>query len=277
MKTILLMTDFSDNARNAIKYGIQVFGNDVNYILLNTYFFMRKSGHFKDITPMLLKESQEGLAKELKFIQNEFADLQNLDIKTLSENGEHSKVIDALNKKIGIDLVVMGTKGATGLKKAVFGSVASSIIHNTPTPVLAIPSEAIFRPMKTIAYATNLEKNKNPNITAPVKYLAKKFDAEIRFLHIVSDNHLTKELKEELTSKFKHNFNMDNIKTSLELIVAPEALEGIRSFCKENEVDILTVVPRHKSFFDRWFHKSVTQDLAFNIQKPLLALDNSVR
>lgn len=277
MKNILLMTDFSENARQAIFYGIKLFGSEVEYILLNTYFFRRKSGHFKDISPMLFQESKDGLANELEQIKNEFPDYPNLKIKTISVNGENSKTVASIDKTEGIDLIIMGTKGASGFKKVVFGSVASSMIQNTPTPVLAVPSDIIYKPIKNIVYATNLEKNKNPNLTKPVKFLAKKYNAEINFLHVTSDKELTDELKTELKTKFHSNFSMEDYNTSLQMIEAPKALEGIKTFCENNHVDILTVVPRHKSFFDRLFHKSVTQELAFNIQKPLLALDNSIK
>ena len=64
MKTILLMTDFSDNAKNAIRYAIEMFEDKVDYVLLNTYAVRENSGSFMSIIDRVKEISEEELKKE---------------------------------------------------------------------------------------------------------------------------------------------------------------------------------------------------------------------
>ena len=134
MKRILLLTDFSENAKNAIRYGINLFGNSTEYILMHAYTVRKATGSFGNIGQILRQDAENNLKTELDFIKNEFPD-PSLNILTLCREGDPVGLINSMNNKQGIELIVMGTKGASGLSKALLGSVASSVIQDTNYPV----------------------------------------------------------------------------------------------------------------------------------------------
>lgn len=274
MKTILLMTDFSENAKNAITYGLTLFGNDVNYLLVNAFFFRRKSGHFKDISNMIRQDSKDGLEKELEFIKTKFPN-SNFDITPIAENGEPAFAISTVRKRIPVDLVIMGTKGASGLSKMLFGSVTADVIQKTKSPIMAIPENVVFRGMKKIVFASDLANNPIDNITNPIQHLAKKYGSEVHLLHIVKDEEITTDLQKKTEDSFNNNYNLEHLDTTLKIIKSDNIGEEIKKFCRETEANLLTVIAHHNKFFDRLFHKSVSQELAFEIKVPFLTLDDS--
>ena len=91
MKTILLLTDFSNNARNAIKYAIQAFGEDVDYILLNSYIISQPSITVVKEVDIILEKSQKGLINELDLIKSEFPESLGIKITTLCKYGSPSE------------------------------------------------------------------------------------------------------------------------------------------------------------------------------------------
>src|SRR4029078_9611095 len=85
------------------------------------------------------------------------------------------------------DLVVMGTKGAAGLKGALVGTFTADVIESIDCPLLAVPHQARFTGIKKIVYATNYAFNDFENIEKVVEF-AKYFNAEVILLHITNRN-----------------------------------------------------------------------------------------
>ena len=147
MKKILLPTDFSDNAENAIKYAVQLYKDEkCNFILLNTYTpIIYQVEHLQASAPQLqvleiVKETSKRKLNELiQTIKTEFNN-PNHTFTQISAFNTLTAEIDALFEGNIMDLIVMGTKGASGLKEVLFGSHTIHVLKNTKCPVIAIPS-----------------------------------------------------------------------------------------------------------------------------------------
>ena len=103
MKKIVLLTDFSANAKNAIKYGVSLFGNSVEYILIHTYTVRKATGSFANIGDLLRQDALKELENELNFVKNEFANISDLNITALCKEGEPVDIINELNTNPKID------------------------------------------------------------------------------------------------------------------------------------------------------------------------------
>ena len=100
-------------------------------------------------------ERKMGLT-ELKF--SEKIKHKELSIKTFVERGDIPALFKIIAKKQGVNLIVMGSKGASGLNKVIFGSVAATALEMAKVPVLVIPPELSFRPIKQIVIAIDGKK-----------------------------------------------------------------------------------------------------------------------
>jgi nucleotide-binding universal stress UspA family protein len=274
MKTILLMTDFSDNAKNAIRYAIGMFGEDSKYILLNTFIVRENSGSFMSIADRVVDISKEGLKKELDYIYSIFPQYSNLKIKDTYAKGGAIDGITALKEKQSIDLIVMGTKGASGLKKFLIGSVTASVVKGTGIPVLIIPEKAVYKPLEKVVFAADSPNIEDADILNPLTLIIQKFNAELCLLNVIKEEEITEETPfQKIKSLLSPN--LQDVKISSATIKGEEVSEAIEAYCEENSVDLLTIVAHHNRFFDRLFHKSVSQELVFHAKLPILALDDS--
>ncbi|MFN7012968.1 MAG: universal stress protein, partial [Bacteroidia bacterium] len=125
MKKILFPTDFSDNAAKAMQYAL-LLAKELNadLILLNTYKIPAggntsiKSTHLAEI---LKADAEEGLQKVLKEIRSN-KEFDAVSIETVSKQGDLVQLVNEMSEEFMFDLVVMGTKGATGAKEVLVGS-----------------------------------------------------------------------------------------------------------------------------------------------------------
>ncbi|NNF81705.1 MAG: universal stress protein, partial [Flavobacteriaceae bacterium] len=147
-KRILLPTDFSENAWNAIDYAVNLFKDeDCIFYLLNTY-----TPVIYHVEYVLVNPAQFGMGDPIR--ENSERCLHSIRDRILKENKNprHKiecisafntlipEILEVVNQK-SIDLVVMGTKGATGTKEVLFGSNTVHVFKGVNCPVMAIPDD----------------------------------------------------------------------------------------------------------------------------------------
>lgn len=273
MKRILLPTDFSTNARNAFSYILKMLGNDVEeYILLNSFEPPHgNSGMLISINDILQKESESGLKKEKQYLIDTFGIDEN-KIKTVSDLGDLVGVIERELEHTEIDMVVMGTKGASGLKEVLIGSNASAVIQNIFIPVLTVPDNWEFKSLNHIVFATDYVQNKGRDTFSLLLSLAEKNAAEVKLVNVkkskskVSDSERESE-RRNLAETFA------GVEHSFESIESEDTVEGLHSYLTHRkDIDLLCMIPRKNNFFDKIFNRSVTNKIANLAHLPMLTL-----
>jgi nucleotide-binding universal stress UspA family protein len=263
IKTIILLTDFSEPAKNAIRYAIQAFGEEMEYKLVNAYYARSSSATLLDLNDLLASESEQGLKNEKAWIFNSFPHLE-LKVETFSVFGGPVDAIRKVNKISNNDLVVMGTKGASGMKAVLFGSVASTVMRATKTPVISVPPIYEFVGLEKIVFARDGKVLKNLKILNPIKKIQQQFESRITLFTVGEGA--------QNTDFEKTNLLVDSTRTcSAE---GANVAKEVTEFCKEENAHLLVVLPRHTGFFDRLFHKSVSKELIELASLPILSLEN---
>ena len=146
MRKILVPTDFSDNAMNAIHYALELFKYErSDFFIMHAYqdeiyadTSLLNRETLDKITKIISDKSQKQLENTLKKI-NEISPNPRHKYKTISSN---SMLIDEADKIVNnenIDIIVMGTRGETNDKKLTFGSHTLQVLKYVQCPVLAIP------------------------------------------------------------------------------------------------------------------------------------------
>ena len=166
MQKILIPTDFSENAWNAIRYAMQLFANnECTFYLLNTYTpvipssrFMAKMIDGVSIVDAVRDSSERGLHHSVSQIKGQFANTKHR-FETISSFNLLGEEIKDLVEKLNIDLIVTGTKGASGIDEVFMGSNTVRIIKSMKRcPVLAIPQHFGYMAPREIAFATDFNR-----------------------------------------------------------------------------------------------------------------------
>lgn len=278
MKNILIPTDFSENAWNAAKYAIALFKDEqCVFYLLNTYTpsiahsrFMATSisGRATDSIQQNSKKELEKLVTSIKEIYNN----PNHSFKTISS---FSLLIDEVKELVvaeNISLVVMGTKGASGLEEVFMGSNTVRIIKSVKDcPVLAIPQIFEFKKPSEIAFATDFNRFYTVSELRPLIDMANTFNATIRIVHVQYEIKALTEIQQfNLSMLRKYLREVEHyIHTITELNSISKTLEV---FANELDIHLLAMLHYQHSYMERMTREPVVKRLAFHTQIPLLVI-----
>lgn len=275
MKKILLPTDFSENAYNAIKYAVQLFEKEeCRFYLLNTYTpvlydneYLVYSASQPTLTEIYSNNSMQGLERVLRRIKRNFKNDKH-SFEKISSFSLLSDEIKELVAEKEIDLVVMGTKGATGAQEILFGTHTVHAIKKTRCPLLAIPAHYEYKTPKHILYPTDYEAE-IPKVLKILREIAEAHSSTIHILHVYFGVDLSPEQtsrKKALGRAFKgspHHFYSISEKS---------VTRAIYDFQEENEIDLLAMVNNKRSFFENLLFMPVVNEIGFNVKVPFLVM-----
>jgi len=280
MKTILFPTDFSENAKHAIRYGYYLSRQiKADIILCNAVIIPAEAPQAGLVAwPMeesdtLLKDSTAELVKLKSFIEKS----RNKSgfqpaISYLNQSGILTDVVNQIIANKKIDLVIIGTHGSSGLTTLLLGNHSRSMIDGVNSPLLLIPPDAKLSPVKKIAFATDF-KNPEEDIKsiAALADLAKPLNAEILLTHIYENADKSPEF-EQWIKQFVRELpaKIDFSKIKYTMYKSNGAQSGLEWLCDNGDIDILAIMHRSHTFIDSLFRGSQTQKIAGQIPIPLL-------
>lgn len=270
---ILLPTDFSDNAWSAIVYALKLY-EEVEC----TFYFLHstklKASAMAIISNKLLRVMNESAMKELLELK-EMAEVSNAnanhDFDVILSSEDLKEAIETAVKKHHINLVIMGTKGATRAKEIFFGSNSVNIINKMRLcPVLVVPEEYDFVVPKQIAFPTDFNRLYNHIELNPLKNLAYLFNSKIRIVHINKEDQLN-DVQE---------YNMVSLKNWLEEFELSfhwmpdynKKAKEINDFIEELQIDMLVMVNYKHSFIENIINEPVISKIAFHPIIPFLSI-----
>lgn len=271
MRTILLPTDFSVDAETALNYAIEMAGKaKMKIVLLHVYHVPPVKAHAST-----LANEQEIKAEEANFLSR----LKQLQTRIDHAGGIISEckvrmdlAVDGILKEaaeVKADLIIMGTKGASGLREVFFGSNTARIIEQAGCPVIAIPVEAKFRGIRHITYAGDYNKSEIKALKKLVD-LARSFNAQLNILHIYTkDEPTAMEAMREYKLIAEKELDYGNL--SFQLLHGERVEEGLEEFTKSGATDLLVLSTHKRDLIDRLFGSSITKRLAYHTTVPLMA------
>ena len=279
MKTVLLPTDFSKNSINAINYAMELFhGIPCEFYLLN----IQKASSFVSDDLMTMSSSTtiyqtliDTAKRSISNLIKTLIDTYSNDLHTFHANVDYDNFIDAINQMCSskkIDIIIMGTKGATGAERILFGSNTVRVMQRCNTPVLAIPDGCKFSGMDKIAFTSNYLTLYNKEEIQPLIDIATLFDAKIDVLHLTEEEYLTQDQEnnraflDSVFSNLTHEFidleNKDIFKT-------------VKHYIAFNDVKMLAMMSRKHSFLERLFARHHVETFGFKINVPFLVMENT--
>ncbi|MDB4655707.1 universal stress protein [Flavobacteriales bacterium] len=268
METILIPTDFSANALKAAEYAICLYGKDVHYKLVNSYEVPHSGATMLiSIADILEKDSLTLLEEERNRLIKIFPEIEErIEIK--AKMGAPNVVVR--KEAEDVDVVVMGTKGASGLKEVFVGSVASNVISDVKCPVIAVPEESKLSPPRKILFAADDKSLIKGELPTEFVDLANRFDAEVLVLNVVAKGEISHVGNNPETSRETIGV-FENVKHSIHFIEDEDVNHGIETFIANTNVDMLAMITRKDDLFSRLFGTSNTKSMMMHSNVPLVA------
>jgi nucleotide-binding universal stress UspA family protein len=265
IKTILFPTDFSHNAENAMTFAIKIaMKTGARLVLLNSYELP-----YSDtvMTTSLIDVMRRNSEEQLDDIKGRLAiSHPDLDVSAFSSMNNTIRAIRNVAEGEKADLIVMGTKGASGLQEVLIGSNTASVLSNSQVPVLAIPENSEYHKVERIAYACDLHKHENSWVLEYLADLCKLMESELHVLcyNIDEGSHCPDPaLIEDGLSGVKFIYHSED---------SSDLIASVDSYVDENNIDMIVMFKRKYGFIERIFHRSKTNQMAYHTKVPLMAL-----
>ena len=178
MKKILVPCDFSEPAIAAFRFAIDVAAQSNGTVHL---FHVGELPVINDLEENVIKEVHSSTAKEFNTITTQYF-REGVTVITNVEFGTPSrKILDYITEQ-SIDLVVMGSHGASGLHEVFIGSNAEKIVRSALVPVLVLKNY-VNRPIKNIVFANTFEAEQE-DLMMKIKALQNFFKAQLHLVWI---------------------------------------------------------------------------------------------
>jgi nucleotide-binding universal stress UspA family protein len=272
-KKILLPTDFSDNAWNAIIYALKLYANEsCKFYLLHS--IKMKVSTMSNLSNRLLDTMGNTAMKkilELKRMVERVNANANHEFEIILVDEDLKDSIEFSIKKHQIDMIVMGTKGASGAKEFFFGSNTVKIISKVRLcPILTIPDQFDFTEPKKIAFPTDFNRFYEEKELSSLKDIADLYNSEINIVHINDEEHLN-EIQEH-NSKVLKNY-LKNYEHHFYWIPSyTKKSQDINGFIKEQKIDMLAMVNYKHSFIEKITREPIIKIIGFHPIVPFLVI-----
>lgn len=266
MKRILLLSDFSDTARNAAMYALKMMeGKEASFILLNAYDLeFSGSPYIMQVKEELATESLKGLKNELALMHRRFP---NANIEVLSIFGSLLEVVKKEVQQNEYDLLVLGCRGETALENFLLGSRAYEVIKNIEAPVMLVPKFAKFKQPERIVFATDLKDFESDAIVQPVRDMVDMFHVPLLFVNVLEEEYVNRvDAEEKIIAHFPE------VNVSFNFVEEDDVVKGINSFLDEDGADIVALIRHNVSVIDRLFHPSITKQMVLHPEHPMIIL-----
>ncbi|PRX57230.1 universal stress protein [Flagellimonas meridianipacifica] len=281
-KRVLLPTDYSKNALNAIRYAQGLYANiDCDFYLLNAY---QVSGY--NLDSMMVPEPGERFYEMGKKASEDGMKKLMAQIEIHPENPKHrfhsictlNSLVEAIRNLIAkkdIDIIVMGTKGVTAAKNRIFGTNTVSVMEKIKVcPVIAVPEGHFYCNPKAIAFPTDYKTAFKKSEIKHLLEVAKLHDALIHVVHIDKNKDGKLSSKEEANKQLLEDI-LHGADYESHFLPEVDVAKGINVFVESKNCDMISFMNRRHLFFGSILSNPLVKEIGYNPKIPILELNDN--
>lgn len=272
MKTILVPTDFSPVALNALHYALALAKDlSAKIILFHSYQIPVTFSEVPVVT-ISLEELQKESDAKLQELKNDAEHITSHQVPIEAHNvlGDVVEELAIMCNNYRPFAVVMGTKGAGAIERMIIGSSTLAAIKRLDTPVLIVPPGATYKPIHKIGFACDFNHVKDTIPVEEIEALVRTFNASLHILNVdYKEKHFTGDLSAESTELHEM---MQHLNPRYNYINSLNVEEGINAFADANHIDLLLTVPKKHGFWENIFRKSHSSELVLHSHLPIVAV-----
>lgn len=278
MKNIILPTDFSNNSWNAIFTALKMYhAVPCHFYIINTcnpialdMLGEKSQQRLGVIYDSLSEYSRLELEKVMAYLEKNHHNPKH-HFETLSQSDTLEDAIAQIVSEKNIDLICMGTQGATGVKQVFMGSNTVKVLKKINNcPILVVPEGHDFKSLKSLAFPTDFTKKYKKNQLSILTELASLWKTNIQIVHVavefvLNDQQLT---NQKLLKEHLHNLDLMFYTIDFESDIS----HALEKFIRETQIDMMALIRNHHTFWEKIIGERVVKKMAFHTKVPLLIL-----
>lgn len=272
MKTIIVPTDHSPTAINAMNYALDMaLAINANVILFNAYSVPVS---MTDVPVMLIsvEELEKNARSQMDSLKAKADHVVSGKIKIDTETrlGDTVDELELLCDRVQPFAVVMGTRDSSELERTLFGSTTMTAVRRLKWPVIAVPPGKEYGlGIRKVGFACDFKDVVDSIPADSINALVKQFNAEFHVLNVSTNG---KDIDTE-SGEFVLLKNMlEEAGPVFDFIRNDHVEEGIHEFAEKNNLDLVITVPRKHKFLDGLFKKHHTKKFVFHSHVPVMCV-----
>lgn len=259
MNTIIVPVDFSETSVNSAKYAAQLFSGQlyVNLILYHSFEKPVEAAHAKGALESLKAELTKSWVLQIETMAFEEKDF----VEGLEKTARHRKA----------DLIIMGITGKSAISQVLFGSNTLKVAETKVCPVLIIPENAQFAPIKNVMLTSDYKNTLESTPSAQIKDFLEAFKPQLHIVNVDNEHYIS------LTESY------ENEKNELKKMFAdysPEFYfmrlfdveEAINLFAESRSIDLIIAIQKNHSFLTKLLSRRRTKNLSYQSKIPILVM-----
>jgi len=260
MKTILVPTDFSPAADNAMLYAANLASVIKASIHLVHVYQIPVS--MSDVPVLLVSveemknAAEKGLEKSKELLLKSFP---GVDVRYEGRLGNIADEVNSLCKEIKPLTLVVGKHGATGMERILFGSTTLSLIKHAHCPLIAVPDKETHKPISNIALA--YDGSGLNGLEQKIREFVQLVNARLHVIHVQVSGKETPGIKELLPELSPLHQTIRN----------EEFVSGIEKYIHAHHIDMLMVLPHKHNIIERLFYRTHTSEVLQKVNIPIMA------
>jgi nucleotide-binding universal stress UspA family protein len=245
MLTVIVPTDFSDTANNAVRYAAQMLSGqyEARLVIFHVYEKAAEEGE----TETSLSKLKEGLLQDTP-----------LKIETrCEESGDFIGSLERLARHLGAGLIVMGITGKNRIAQMFFGSNTLKMVERNVCPVLIVPPAAQFTQIQNAALTSDFKDVDLTIPIVPIKNVLQLFRPALHVVNVNSEHYIS--LTDEFVKQRADMLHLfEEYRPEFYFIHTYDVEETIHQFALDKHIDLLITVPRHRTLFAGLYKSSTT-------------------
>lgn len=272
---IAIPTDFSENAFKAARFALELFaGEECTFYLTHTYtpafyradYLLHSPGQI-GLGDFYQERVTKKLNKHKKKLQP-YADKKHEFITHAAFNSL-AEELNEMGKKEALDLIVMGTQGATGAREVLFGTHAVQVLHKASCPVLVVPEDAEVSSLEHLLFPTDFKPDYEKLPLTVLNYLLRKPRVVLHVLHAYAEADSTPE-REAGKAQLKNllaSYTWEMTETG-----AGDVVGAINRFAQETPIQLLILVRNEHTFLENLLVTPVIDQIGFYTKIPFMVI-----
>jgi len=272
MKTFIVPTDFSETARNAAIYAVQIAAavQDAKIILYNVFDKSTVGTENTSTKPVSARETVEMTMESIKSEMLDYND--SIEITCVAR--QSNSLLDSLTEfaiEQNADLIIMGITETTRMEQVLVGSNTLEMVNRNVCPVIIVPPHSRFKGIKNILLASDFKNVEKTFPAKSIQALLNLFQSDVQVVNVHSEHfvELTEEYKQE---KAKMEMILQGYNTEYSFIRQYDFVEAIGQFAADKNIDLILTLPRKHSLLSKMFVTSNTKKLAYQSELPIVAV-----
>ncbi|CAA0220780.1 Universal stress protein [Tenacibaculum maritimum] len=260
MKNILVPIGASENAISTLQYAVD-FAKviDAKIFVFRAYNVLTKAGAFVNADTTMQRETNLYLRTVIAAVNQ-----KEVAIKMITAKGNVLDSITAIDRELGVDLIIMDPK-SNSIKEEVFlGNTSGSIVKQTEIPMLIVPEGYVFSPISSVLTAFKSGVMKKKEVLAPLHKILSSFTSISNLLLVKTPNHTDKDVVLDP--------ELEKIKSKLTIAENATTFQGVLAHFQSHNPDMLCVFRRKRGFFKKLWEKNTILKEEFHCNVPLLVL-----